>query len=117
MKINRILAKDRLVSIFQDSETEMIKIHSARLLLHLPGHYFDLKQQLKLLTYNDLVLREEVLVRLWKHAYRHRSRMFELATFMEKNGAEEIISICRKLADPTGNTEIPDEVCQCTADG
>ena len=110
-KLSRLLSKDKLGSVFQDSETEAIRNCAARLLLHLPGRYFDGQQQLKLLTHDDSVLQEEVLMRLWNYGYRHRSRMRELATFMLRNGADEIIAICRKLADPTENTDVTDEVC------
>lgn len=76
----------------------------------------------------DPTLGEEVLFKFWKYAYRQRSRMSEMASLIEKHGGYEIISICTKLANPTQNVELTDEVrnsfyasvsrlfrCECTA--
>lgn len=110
MKINRMVSKDKIVSIFRKSDVDKLKVQSARLLLHLPGKYFDLGQQVNLLKYNDLLLSEEVLLNLWEYAYRHRSKMFELAAYVDKHGKDELVAACKKIADPTENTDFPDEV-------
>ena len=88
-----------------------MRVQSARLLLHLPGKYFDLGQQIKLLKFHDLMLSEEVLLKLWEYAYRHRSKMFELASLVDKHGKDELVAACKRIADPTENTDYPDEVC------
>jgi len=109
-KINRLVSRDKIIGIFKRSEVEKLKVQSARLLLHLPGKHFDLGQQIKLLKYNDLMLSEEVLLKLWEYAYRHRSKMFELASLVDKHGKEELVAACKKIANPTENTDYPEEV-------
>ena len=110
-KINRLVSRDKIVGIHKRSEVDKMRVQSARLLLHLPGKYFDLGQQIKLLKFHDLMLSEEVLLKLWEYAYRHRSKMFELASLVDKHGKDELVAACKRIADPTENTDYPDEVC------
>lgn len=109
-KINRMVSRDKIINIMKRSDVDKLKVHSARLLMHLPGKYFDLGQQIKLLKYNDLMLSEEVLLRLWEYAYRHRTKMFELAALLDKHGKDELVASCKRIADPTENTDYPEEV-------
>lgn len=109
-KINRLVSRDKIINIMKKSAVDKLRVHSARLLMHLPGKYFDIGQQIKLLKYNDLMLSEEVLLRLWEYAYRHRTKMFELAALLDKNGKEELVAACKRIADPTENTDYPEEV-------
>eukprot|EP00210_Caulerpa_lentillifera_P004959 g4733.t1 len=110
--ISRIIRMDAVVQIYKHSEGAF-KIQAARLLLHLFSRYFDLKSQLQLLKLNSMLLREEVLLKVWNYCYRRRSRMLEVSSVLERHDTEEIITACKKLADPTDNSEISEESRAC----
>lgn len=112
--ITRIIKIDTVVRIYKQSEGPM-KIQGARLLLHLFSRYFDLKSKLQLLKLNSLLLREEVLLNIWNYCYRRRSRMLEVSSVIERQDTEEIMIICKKIADPTDNSEISEETKACAA--
>jgi len=109
-KISSLISREKIASIYKGSEVEILRVNSARLLLNLPGKYFDLGQQISLLKLKNLALTEDILSKIWVYAYRHRARMSEVASSITGNVPDEIISVAKKIADPTENTDIPEEV-------
>ncbi|CAD7702502.1 unnamed protein product [Ostreobium quekettii] len=108
-RITQHCSIDQLKKKLNDTDTRF-QVQAARLLLYLPGEDMTMGQMLKLLKYANPQLTEDVLLLIWQHAYRHRSRMNEIAQAIHDLGTGEIITYMKTMADPTQNNDYADEV-------
>lgn len=56
-------------------------------------------EMIPLLKINDLDLRQQILARVFEHAYRHRGRMMEIADAIEAMGASQCLAIVLPLLE------------------